>query len=105
MPRVHLVQCLCPARHCIMAATVQEPPGTEAEGAAILKTAIEEAIASGRINPVCALCKAPRDQWAFEIATIEGVTFEQIRPGLEKQESEMRDYQAQVRAQARAARN
>lgn len=103
--RVHLVQCLCPARHCIMASAGQEPPGTAAESLAIVKEAIEAAIAAKKINPYCAICRAPREHWNFEVATIPGRTLEELRPALEREERNQAQTAAAIAATQRAMNN
>lgn len=105
MSRVHLVQCLCPARHCIMAATFQEPPGIQEQALELLRGSIEQTIAGGRLNPQCEICKAPRDQWSFEIATIDGVTLDEIMPALRHQEAAQMQTQAAIKAEERHRRN
>jgi hypothetical protein len=104
-PRVHLVQCLCPARHCIMAGAGEEPPGTAAGAVDGLKAGIEEAIAAGGMNPWCELCRAPRDQWSFEVATIENRKLAELLPALKHQEAAQLATQAAIIAERRASRN
>lgn len=104
-PRVHLVQCICPARHCIMAVAGEEPPETAAAIVDQLRSAIEQTIAAGRIDPWCALCRAPREQWTFEIVAIPGRTLDEIMPSLRAVEGAQLNYAASLRAEQRHSRN
>jgi len=103
--RVHLVQCLCPARHCLMASAAQEPPGSKDEALEIVKATIEAAIASKRINPWCGICKAPREQWTFEVATLPGRTLDELLPEIQRQESQQIATAAAIAATQRAMNN
>lgn len=105
MPRVHLVQCLCPARHTIMAIAGEDPPASAEQTLIQLRDAIEQTIAAGRINPRCELCQAPRDQWTFETATLENRTLAEVLPALKREEAAQLATQASIKAEERAARN
>ena len=62
---VWLCQCLCPDRHCIVAAA--EEAETEAEATQTINKALRrqvaEMIETGAIDPACALCGANRATW------------------------------------------
>jgi hypothetical protein len=67
--RVWLCQCLCPARHCILAAA-GEAEG-EAQAAQLvdqpLRAQVEEMLAGGVLNPHCAMCDAKAASWRYEL--------------------------------------
>lgn len=50
---VHIVQCLCPKRHAILA-MAYEPPHPDPTGA--LKKTVEAFIEAKAINPYCGIC-------------------------------------------------
>lgn len=55
MSKVHLVQLLCPSRHCVMAAAYEEGTAASFEGCC---QAIEGAITGRGLIRRCALCKS-----------------------------------------------
>lgn len=74
---IHIVQCLCPSRHCIMAAlydpndetrgVMYDPQDeTRAGGIPAVRAAIDLAIAAKTIDPWCGICKAKSDTWRYE---------------------------------------
>src|SRR5579864_7504118 len=69
MRRVWIVQCLCPARHCILAAADEAESEVEAERTIRqpLRRRIAEMLAAGVLNPWCGLCDAKRATWRFEL--------------------------------------
>lgn len=103
--RVDLVQCLCPARHCIMAAAFQCPPGTPEEALELCRSSIERNIATKQIEPRCGLCQAPRESWSFEIATLPGRTLDDVMPALRASEAAQMETAAAVQAVERHSRN
>lgn len=88
-----------------MALAGEDPPGTAAEVTETLRTGIEQTIAAGRLNPWCELCKAPRDAWSFEIATLENRTLADVWPALKREEAAQLETQAVMKAEARHSRN
>lgn len=53
---VWITQCLCPRRHCIMAAVFDENDRAPKDGNTALKEEIEKLIGEGSINPWCGIC-------------------------------------------------
>lgn len=102
---VRLVQCLCPARHAIMA-TAYEPETIKPEDAiAALRRAIAGALRIGALNPWCGICGARDSQWAYEDNQTRFHTIEDAKPELARLEQENAKAREMVAAQIRAARN
>lgn len=102
---VLLLQCLCPQRHCIMAFVGEQPPETAESIAQTARDGIEAAIASGTLNGWCALCRAQRETWQFEVKLIPDTTLEALMPALKRQEAEQLRSQAAILADDRHSRN
>lgn len=66
--RVWIAQCLCPDRHCILAALgeADSPEDAETEVAAKLRRQVAELVKQGAINPWCAICGARQPSWRVE---------------------------------------
>jgi hypothetical protein len=95
---VHIVQCLCPSRHCVLAvsydpanpdpeATVRTPE----QGITALRTLVEAAISKSLINPWCGICGSRT--FTYEDAETRWKTMEEAMPYLKASEAE----QANVR--------
>jgi len=57
MPKVRIVQLLCPQRHCVLAAAYEAPDGTEDTDIAIrLHAEFNRLVGNGVLNPWCGLC-------------------------------------------------
>jgi len=101
---VHIVQCLCPSRHCIMAISY-DPAGpnsqikTPEEGIETLKRMVDTAINGLLVDPWCGICKSRT--FSYEDGETRWRTLEEARPYLEASEAE----QANVRRQLRARHN
>jgi hypothetical protein len=55
--RIRIVQCLCPARRCIMAMTYESPEGEiEPSRTEALHNAVNLLIETGRIDICCGIC-------------------------------------------------
>jgi hypothetical protein len=104
-PSVLLLLCLCPAQHRIIALAGEAPPATVESMTELAKASLEAAIAAKTIKPVCELCKAPRDQWSFEVAELADRTLAEVMPALRASEAEQIATQARFKAEARALRN
>lgn len=102
---VLLLQCLCPARHCIIALAGEAPPATAESMTEQARAGLDAAIASKAINPWCELCKARREHWSFEVAELPGRTLAEVLPALKRSEAEQLQTQARFKAEARADRN
>jgi hypothetical protein len=87
--RVWIVQCLCPARHCIAAVTAE---ADSIEGARPiereLRRQLDEMMIAGAINPWCGLCGAERPTWRYETARTRFATMAEAQPELERSQAE-----------------
>jgi hypothetical protein len=81
---VWICQCLCPDRHCIMAAVCEAETETEADTAvrAPLRRTLQELLQNRTVNPTCALCGAHRATWRFELGRTRFATMEDAGPEL-----------------------
>jgi hypothetical protein len=93
--RVWIAQCLCPARHAIMA-TAGEADSEQAASA--IEKALREAVAvmleSGEVNPWCGLCRAGVETWRYEVGRTRFATMAEATPALAQSAAE----QAALRA-------
>ena len=91
--KVHLVQCLCPQRHCIVALAFQ--PGDAAKGAVgedvtltvdnagpYLLSVVKQMVAVHAIDPFCGICKAPIEQFHCEVGVTRFLTMKEAEPAL-----------------------
>lgn len=90
---VHIVQTLCPARHCILALAYESDieeaqPGADTANARMVEGAVDSMIRRRHINPWCGLCKAPRETWTTEDRKTKFATMAEARPELERLEQE-----------------
>lgn len=58
MKKVHVTQCLCPARHCITAIVWEEPEFTKETAEDHLKGLVEGLVAHHLLNPWCGICNS-----------------------------------------------
>ena len=88
---VWIAQCLCPDRHCILAAAgVAEG---RAEAAAIERTLRDNVaglLARRVLNPWCGLCRAPITSWAYELGRTRWRTMAEAKLALEEAERKQR---------------
>lgn len=88
---VWIAQCLCPERHCVLAAAAVAASAEEAQTiAAALKKTVAETVANGIIDPWCGLCLAPRESWHIEVARTRWRDLADARAALEECEREQR---------------
>jgi len=81
--RVWIAQCLCPSRHCIMAAA--DEADNEAAAQAIksrLRRQVVELLRSETINPWCGICDAKRPTWKYELGRTTFATMNEAAPHL-----------------------
>jgi hypothetical protein len=84
---LRIVQCLCPARHCILAMPYETPDGEARPAAAeLLREEVDRLIATGIFNGGCGLCGAPRATWRFEDAKTRYRTLDEALPSLRASE-------------------
>jgi hypothetical protein len=93
LTRVWISQCLCPARHCIMATAGEAATYLQARREVEdplrekLTTAMRE---DGVINPWCGICKADVATWIYETRRLRFRTMDEAIPELRKLEAEQR---------------
>jgi hypothetical protein len=94
--RVWICQCLCPSRHCIMAAVDVCETASQAEETlgASLREAVAAAMRSGVINPRCGLCGARPDGFRYETARTVFRTMAEAIPKLKALERTQLDVAA-----------
>jgi hypothetical protein len=87
--RVWIAQCLCPQRHCIMAAygVADSEEAASAEIAWPLREAVDEALQAGLLNPWCGICKAGSEMWRYEVGRTKFRTKEEAAPLLQRLEA------------------
>jgi hypothetical protein len=90
MMTVWITQCLCPQRHCILAAAGQADSRSAAEATlkAPLVEQIAELLATRELNPWCGLCGRMAGTWRYELARTRFRTMDEAWPELKKLESE-----------------
>ena len=90
MTRVWIAQCLCPARHCIMAGVGEAETRREAEDdiAKPLRETVAEALNKGIANPRCGICKAPADTWIYDLSRTPFRSMKEAEPHLRINEAE-----------------
>jgi hypothetical protein len=76
---VRIVQCLCPARHCIMGIAYE--PGTAAGGSGMDDIALDESNASAFLRSIC-----HSKERLYEDAVSKFKTIEEAQPELERLE-------------------
>lgn len=101
---IHIVQCLCPDRHCVIAVAYDdaETSGEEAQRQlqALLKNAVDQRV----INPWCGICQS-RDFY-YEDGVTRFRTMEEAMPALEQGQRDQLASRALINeAQKGAARN
>lgn len=85
---VWLCQCLCPNRHCILAAA--DEAETEQEAAAIRETLerkLAELLRVHVFNPWCSLCGAALEAWRYELRRTPFATLDEAMPALREAEA------------------
>jgi hypothetical protein len=81
---VYLVQCLCPARHCILAGASEatSPQAAEVSLMLSLRGTITAMLADGVLNPWCDLCHATSETWTYEVGRTPYQTLAEAKPVL-----------------------
>lgn len=87
---VWIAQCLCPQRHCILAAAGAAEDARDAEEhiANPLRTRMAGLLKSGAINAWCGLCHSPADSWRYEIGSTRFASMEEAAEALRRSERE-----------------
>lgn len=85
--RVWIVQCLCPMRHCILAASGEARDAAAASPLVDeLKKAVGELISSRTFNPWCGICHSPMGTWKYELARTRFGSMAEAAPFLRQNE-------------------
>lgn len=85
--RVWIAQCLCPDRHCILAAADEAETEQEAIGIRTrLHDQVVSLVRSGAINPWCGLCNAAQSTWHFEVGRTRWRTMAEALPAMRAEE-------------------
>lgn len=102
---IHIVQCLCPDRHCIMAVAYDDAVTDGEEAQRKLQGVIKQAVdAGGVINPWCGICQS-RDFY-YEDGVTRFRTMEEAMPALEQGQRDQLASRALINeAKKGAARN
>lgn len=81
---VWICQCLCPERHCILAAVGEAESEQEADETVRipLRRKIVESLTARTLNPWCALCNANRATWRYELRRTKFATLAEATPDL-----------------------
>jgi hypothetical protein len=98
MTRVWIAQCLCPQRHCIMAAADEAESQTIAERTVLaeLRRKVADMLADNVLNPWCGLCRAPHSTWRYEVGRTSFATLPEALPSLLEKEAEQRTTAARL---------
>lgn len=87
--RVWIAQCLCPARHCIIAVTGEADSADAAQGLrASLRWSVAEMLRQQTINPWCSLCGAAHTTWNYEVGRMVFRTMAEALPHLHEVEKQ-----------------
>jgi hypothetical protein len=111
--KVRIVQCLCPARHCIVAiayepgkSTAPDPDSpdlrtvlTRENASGHLRRRVELLLAMQAMNPYCGICGAR--EWTYEDRPTGFETMAEAMPHLEKSEAEQRQTAALLKRHGR----
>jgi hypothetical protein len=75
---VLLAQCLCPRRHCILAAAADD---RDAEALRqVLMDGVRRLLLTKALHPWCGLCGAGEGSWTYEVGRTRFATLEEARP-------------------------
>jgi hypothetical protein len=88
--RVWIAQCLCPARHCILAGaeTAESRAGAEREILAPLREQVADWLRREIINPWCGLCGAKVETWRYEIGRTRFGSMAEAMPSMREGEAQ-----------------
>ena len=89
-PRVWIAQCLCPERHCILAAVdvAEDRRAAVMRISEPLRKAVHEGVSSGVMNPWCGLCGARRETWSIDLGRTAWSTLEEALPMIRQLEQQ-----------------
>jgi hypothetical protein len=88
--RVWIAQCLCPARHCVLATAGEAASEAAAKETIVdpLRAQVAEALKSGVINPWCGLCNARAETWRYDLGRTRFRSMDEAAPELLRIEAE-----------------
>jgi hypothetical protein len=87
--RVWIAECLCPQRHCVLAASGEAPSELGAEPIrALLVKQVAELLRAELLNPWCGLCHAPAESWRYELGRTRFASMAEARPDMEQNAAE-----------------
>jgi hypothetical protein len=81
---IHIIQWLCPERHCVLAAAYDDAETKKEEALQTFESMVLVATDGGGINPWCGICHS-RDLH-FEDGVTPFKTMEEAKPALEQTE-------------------
>ena len=86
---VWIAQCLCPARHAILAAVDECPtPAHVARLESSLRARVTEWIKNKTLNPWCGICHAPVGRWRYEVGRSKFASYAEAQAAMKKTEAE-----------------
>lgn len=100
---IHIIQCLCPARHCVLAAAYDDTKTTGKDALELFQSMVLVAIDGGGLNRWCGICQS-RD-WHYEDGVTRFTTLEDAKPFIEQCQADQLASRAFIDATQRASRN
>jgi hypothetical protein len=83
---IHIVQMLCPQRHCILGLAYDDKLNSSEEIQGMLKAQTDDWVQKKIINPWCGICRAPYADWRMEDGKTVFQTIEEARGPLKELE-------------------
>lgn len=99
---IHIIQCLCPQRHCILALAYDDTEGGGEEILGLLQATVAGSIEQGLLNPWCGICQAR--EWTYEDGKTHFTSLAEAKPFLEQCQRDQMDFRTMLDLQ-RAANN
>lgn len=99
---IHIIQCLCPQRHNILAVAYDDAKTKGDDALHQLQGVIKKALDAGVLNPWCGICQS-RD-WSYEDGITRFTTMEEAMPHLKQCQEDQLASRAVI-DEARASRN
>jgi hypothetical protein len=83
---IHIIQCLCPDRHCIFALAYDPADLSSPEAMQGFKEMVQAALDKKLANPWCGMCGSTL--WSYEDAVTKFATIEEARPAMKETEAD-----------------
>lgn len=99
---IHIIQCLCPQRHCVLAVAYDDAKTTGKEALELFQSAVLMAVEGAGLNPWCGLCQS--QDWFYEDGVTRFTTLEEAKPFLKQCEADQLASRAII-DETRASRN